>query len=115
MRASVLEVINSDYVRTARAKGIGESNVVMRHAFRNALVPLTTLVALDFGTLFGGAIITETIFALDGMGVYFIKFLGEGNPYPVMAWLMVTSTMIVLFNLLADILYGVLDPRIRYD
>jgi peptide/nickel transport system permease protein len=115
MRASMLEVINSDYVRTARAKGLLERRVIMRHAFRNALIPLVTLVALGFGGLFGGAVVTETVFSLDGMGFYFIQALGEGDPYPVMAWLMVTATIIILFNLIADIIYGYLDPRVRYD
>jgi peptide/nickel transport system permease protein len=115
MRASMLEVINSDYVRTARAKGLVERRVVMKHAFRNALIPLVTLVALNFGTLLGGAVVTETIFALDGMGRYFINALGAGDPYPIMAWLMITAVMIIIGNLLADILYGYLDPRIRYD
>lgn len=115
MRASMLEVINSDYVRTARAKGLLERRVVMKHAFRNALIPLVTLVALNFGGLLGGAIVTETIFALDGMGRYFITALGAGDPYPIMAWLMITAVMIIIGNLLADILYGYLDPRIRYD
>jgi peptide/nickel transport system permease protein len=115
MRASMLEVINSDYVRTARAKGLIERRVVMKHAFRNALIPLVTLVALNFGTLLGGAVVTETIFALDGMGRYFINALGAGDPYPIMAWLMITAVMIIIGNLLADILYGYLDPRIRYD
>jgi peptide/nickel transport system permease protein len=115
MRASMLEVINSDYVRTARAKGLLERRVVMKHAFRNALIPLVTLVALNFGTLLGGAVVTETIFALDGMGRYFINALGSGDPYPIMAWLMITAVMIIIGNLLADILYGYLDPRIRYD
>jgi peptide/nickel transport system permease protein len=115
MRASMLEVLNSDYVRTARAKGLLERRVVMKHAFRNALIPLVTVVALDFGALFAGAIVTETIFTLDGMGFYFINALEASDPYPVMAWLMVVATMVVTFNLIADILYGVLDPRIRYD
>jgi ABC-type dipeptide/oligopeptide/nickel transport system permease component len=115
MRASMLEVINSDYVRTARAKGLTERRTIMKHAFRNALIPLTTLVALDLGLLFGGAIITETIFALDGMGLYFIHALDDGDPYPLMAWLMITAVMIVIGNLLADIVYGFLDPRIRYE
>jgi peptide/nickel transport system permease protein len=113
LRSSMLEVINSDYVRTARAKGIVERRVVMRHAFRNALIPLTTLVALNFGALIGGSIVVETIFALDGMGLYFINALGAGDPYPIMAWLMITATMIIVFNLLADILLGYLDPRVR--
>jgi peptide/nickel transport system permease protein len=115
MRASMLEVVNSDYVRTARAKGLNERRVTMKHAFRNALIPVVTIAALDFGTLLGGAIVTETVFSLDGMGLYFINALGTADPYPVMAWLMITATMIILFNLLADILYGVLDPRIRFD
>ena len=115
MRASMLEVINSDYVRTARAKGLPESRVTMKHAFRNALIPLVTLVALNFGSLLGGVIVTETVFSLDGMGLYFYNALLANDPYPVMAWLMVTATMIIVFNLLADIAYGLLDPRVRYD
>ncbi|MFL5982113.1 MAG: ABC transporter permease [Gaiellaceae bacterium] len=115
MRASMLEVLNSDYVRTARAKGLIERRVIMRHAFRNALIPLVTVIALDFGGLFAGAIVTETIFTLDGMGYYFVNSLFASDPYPVMAWLMVVATMVIIFNLIADILYGVFDPRIRYD
>jgi peptide/nickel transport system permease protein len=115
MRASMLEVINSDYVRTARAKGLVERRVTMRHAFRNALIPLVTIIALNFGALIGGAIVTETVFALDGMGFYFFNQLTLGDPYPVMAWLMITATGVVLFNLIADIAYGMLDPRVRYD
>jgi peptide/nickel transport system permease protein len=115
MRASMLEVINSDYVRTARAKGLNERTVIMSHAFRNALIPLVTLIALGLGGLFGGAVVTETVFSLDGMGYYFIQALGDGDPYPIMAWLMITATIIILFNLLADIVYGYLDPRVRYE
>ena len=113
MRAAMLEVINSDYVRTARAKGLGEGGVVMRHAFRNALIPLVTLIALNFGGLLGGAVVIETVFGLDGMGFYFITALNEGDPYPIMAWLMITATIVILFNLIADIVYGYLDPRVR--
>ncbi len=115
MRASMLEVVNSDYVRTARAKGLPERSVTMRHAFRNALIPLVTIVALNFGGLLGGAVVTETVFGLDGMGLYFINALNNGDPYPVMAWLMVTATLVIIFNLVADIAYGYLDPRVRYD
>jgi peptide/nickel transport system permease protein len=115
MRASMLEVVNSDYVRTARAKGVAESRVTMKHAFRNALIPLVTLVALNFGTLIGGAIVTETVFSLDGMGLYFVNALFANDPYPVMAFLMITATMIIIFNLIADIAYGWLDPRVRYE
>jgi peptide/nickel transport system permease protein len=111
----MLEVINADYTRTARAKGLPEHRVIGKHVFRNALIPLTTQVALDFGALFAGAIVTETIFALDGMGHFFIQALGVGDPYPIMAWLVVVAIMVIIFNLIADILYGVLDPRIRYD
>jgi len=115
MRASMLEVLNSDYVRTARAKGVSESRAIMRHAFRNALIPLTTLVGLNLGALVGGTIIVETIFALDGMGLYFINALADGDPYPLMAWLMITAVMIVIGNLVADVVYGSLDPRIRLE
>jgi peptide/nickel transport system permease protein len=115
MRASMLEVVNSDYVRTARAKGLDEKRVTMKHAFRNALIPLVTLVALNFGALLGGVIVTETVFSLDGMGLYFVTSLLSNDPYPVMAWLMITATMVIIFNLLADIAYGSLDPRVRYD
>jgi peptide/nickel transport system permease protein len=115
MRASMLEVVNSDYVRTARAKGLPEARVTMGHAFRNALIPLVTLVALNFGALLGGVVVTETVFGLDGMGLYFINALNLGDPYPVMAWLMVTAVMVIVFNLIADVAYGYLDPRVRYD
>ena len=115
MRASMLEVINSDYVRTARAKGLKERRVIMKHAFRNALIPLITVIAIDFGALFGGAIVTESVFSLPGMGTYFLHALGTRDIYPVMAWLMITSIIIVFFNLIADVLYGFFDPRIRYD
>ena len=115
MRAAMLEVVNSDYVRTARAKGVTERRVTMRHAFRNALIPLVTLIALNFGALLGGAVVTETVFSLDGMGLYFINALLSNDPYPVMAWLMITAVLIIVFNLIADIAYGLLDPRVRYD
>jgi peptide/nickel transport system permease protein len=115
MRASMLEVVNSDYVRTARAKGLDEKTVTMKHAFRNALIPLVTLVAINFGALLGGVIVTETVFSLDGMGLYFVNSLLLNDPYPVMAWLMVTAVMIIIFNLVADIMYGYLDPRVRYE
>jgi peptide/nickel transport system permease protein len=115
MRAAMLEVVNSDYVRTARAKGLPERRVTMSHAFRNALIPLVTLVALNFGGLLSGAVITETIFALDGMGTFFITRLNAGDPYPVMAFLMVSAVIVVLFNLIADLAYGWLDPRVRLD
>jgi peptide/nickel transport system permease protein len=114
-RASMLDVINADYVRTARAKGVAESKVIRRHVLRNALIPVTTVATLNFGALLAGAIITETVFSLDGMGFYFFNKLQTLDLYPIMAWLLVTSVFVILFNLIADILYGYLDPRIRYD
>jgi peptide/nickel transport system permease protein len=115
MRASMLDVINSDYVRTARAKGVSERKVIMRHVFRNALIPITTVAALNVGGLLGGAIVTETVFTLDGIGAYFVRALNQGDTYEVMAYLMITAVIIIVFNLIADITYGFLDPRIRYD
>jgi peptide/nickel transport system permease protein len=115
MRASAIELLDADHVRQARAKGLVETIVLRRHVFRNALIPLTTVAALNFGGLLGGAIVTETVFSLDGIGFYFFNKLGQQDVYAVMAYLVVTSTIIIIFNLLADILYGYLDPRIRYD
>ncbi len=115
MRASMLDVINSDYVRTARAKGMSEWRVIMRHVFRNALIPIVTVAALNFGALLGGAIVTETVFSLDGVGYWFIQALNNLDLYEVMAYLLVTAIAVVVFNLIADILYGFLDPRIRYE
>jgi peptide/nickel transport system permease protein len=115
MRSSMLEVINADYVRTARAKGLRESAVTRKHALRNAMIPIVTLAALNFGSVVSGVIVTETVFALDGMGLFFIRALGAREVYSIMAFLMVTSIFVVIGNLLADILYGYLDPRIRYE
>jgi peptide/nickel transport system permease protein len=115
LRAAMLEVVNSDYVRTARAKGLAERRVTMKHAFRNALIPLVTVIALNFGGLLSGVIVTETVFALDGMGVYFLSHLNAGDPYPIMAFLMVTAVIVVVFNMIADLAYGWLDPRVRLD
>jgi ABC-type dipeptide/oligopeptide/nickel transport system permease component len=115
MRAAMLEVINSDYVRTARAKGSPERRVVFKHALRNALIPLVTVSALNIGALLGGAVITETIFQIDGMGPYLLQNLLSQDAYPVMAWLMVAATIVIAFNLVADVVYAYIDPRIRYD
>jgi peptide/nickel transport system permease protein len=115
MRASMLDTINSDYVRTARGKGVPEHKVVLHHVVRNALIPLVTVISLTFGGLLGGAIVTETVFTLDGMGFFFITKLGQLDLYAVMAYLLVTSVIIIGCNLVADVLYGYLDPRIRLD
>ena len=113
MRASMLDVINSDYIRTARAKGVPERRIIARHIVRNALIPLTTVATLTIAGQLGGAIVTETVFSLDGIGFYYVQKLGQLDLYAVMAYLLVTSAIIVGANLLADILYGYLDPRIR--
>jgi len=112
-RASMLEVMNADYIRTARAKGLTERTVVVRHGFRNALIPITTLMAIDFGAVIGGAIITETVFGWSGMGKLFNDALKIPDPNAVMGFFLVTGTAIVIFNMIADIMYGFLDPRIR--
>jgi len=115
-RSSMLETLKSDYVRTARAKGISEKRVVFRHAFRTALIPIATLVALDFGVLLSGAIITENIFAWRGMGTMLREaVLTDIDPNTAMAVLMVTAVTVVVFNLIADIVYAYLDPRIRLE
>jgi len=113
MRASMLDVISSDHVRTARAKGVSEWRIVVGHIVRNALIPLTTVATLTIAGQLGGAIVTETVFSLDGMGYYFVQRLGQLDLYPVMAYLLVTSVIVIAANLAADIIYGYLDPRIR--
>jgi ABC-type dipeptide/oligopeptide/nickel transport system permease component len=113
MRAAMLEIVNSDFVRTARAKGLPERTVVVKHVLRNALIPVVTVSALNLGGLIGGAVVTETIFQIDGMGPYFIQNLLSGDVYVVMAWLVVTATAVIVFNLVADIAYAYIDPRIR--
>jgi peptide/nickel transport system permease protein len=114
-RASLLEVMNQDYIRTARAKGLPERVVTTRHAFRNALIPLATIVPLDIAALFGGAIITERIFAWSGMGALFIKSLQGRDADPVMGYFLVTGTLLVLANIVVDFVYAALDPRIRVN
>ncbi|NKX53734.1 ABC transporter permease [Arthrobacter mobilis] len=112
-RSSMLEIMNMDYIRTARAKGLSERTVVMRHAFRNALIPIATIVAFDIGGLIGGAVITENVFAFAGMGQLFIKSLERVDPNPVMGVFLVTGIVALVFNLIADLVYSALDPRVR--
>ncbi len=115
LRSSMIETVKQDYMRTARAKGVGPVALLFRHALRNALIPLITVVALDFGSVAGGAAITEGVFAWHGMGLLFLDSLDRRN-YPVLiAMLMIGAFFVVVFNLIADILYGVMDPRIRYS
>jgi peptide/nickel transport system permease protein len=112
-RAAMLDVLSMDYVRTARAKGVPRRKVIFKHAFRNALVPIVSVVALDIGFLFGGLVITEKIFSIPGMGRMFYDALLAGDAQVVVVWTIVTAIFIILFNLLADITYGALDPRVR--
>ena len=112
-RAAMLDVLNSDYVRTARAKGLSERTVIVKHALRNALIPLTTVVAIDFAALIGGAVITESVFAWRGLGQILLEGIRRSDVNIVTAWLFIAAIVVVLFNLIADIAYGVLDPRIR--
>jgi peptide/nickel transport system permease protein len=113
-RATMLDVLGSDYIRLARAKGLSRSRVMVRHALRNALIPLVTVVAIDTGAIFGGAVITERVFSWQGMGALLVDGVTASDVNVLLAWLMVTSVIVVLFNLIADVLYAVLDPRIRY-
>ena len=114
-RAAMLEVINSDYIRTARAKGLPERTVIFKHALRNALIPLVTIWALDFAALIGGSVITETVFAWPGLGRLLVDGVFAQDLDLVMGITMFFGVLVIVFNLLADLLYGVLDPRIRYD
>ena len=112
-RGSMLEVLNQDYIRTARSKGLTERTVVIRHGLRNAMIPLATIVAFDIGGVLGGAVITESVFEWNGMGTMFIDGLRNLDPHPVMAFFLIIATLAVIFNLIADLVYAALDPRIR--
>jgi peptide/nickel transport system permease protein len=115
MRSSMIEVVKQDYMRTARAKGVATSTLLFRHGLRNAVIPLITIVALDFGAIIGGTTITEGVFAWPGIGLLFIDSL-DRRDYPVLiAMLMLGAFFVITFNLIADILYAVMDPRIRYS
>ena len=115
LRTSMIDVIKQDYMRTGIAKGVPYVSLLIRHALRNALIPLITVIAIEFGAVAGGAVITEGIFVWPGMGQLFIQSLAARD-YPVLlAMLLLGGTLVILFNLIADILYGVMDPRIRYS
>ena len=115
MRSSMLEVLRQDYVRTARAKGLHERAVIAKHAARNALIPLITIVVFQIPGIFSGAILTETIFNYPGMGRLFIDALGRDDWPIVMAILFITAILVVVATLIGDILYTIVDPRIRFD
>jgi peptide/nickel transport system permease protein len=113
-RAEMLEHLPLDYVRTARSKGLKEQVVVLRHVLRNSLIPVVTLVALGVPAVFGGAIVTEQIFRVPGIGELLVTAIGNGDTPVVTAILLIFAVLVVLFNLVADVLYAVLDPRIKY-
>ncbi|MFN8036497.1 MAG: ABC transporter permease [Acidimicrobiia bacterium] len=113
MRASMLDSLGSEYIRTARAKGVPERRVIWRHGVRNSLIPLVSVMAIDIGALFGGLVITEYLFSIKGMGYYFVDRLERGDATFLAAWVVVTALFVIAFNLIADLLYGVLDPRVR--
>jgi ABC-type dipeptide/oligopeptide/nickel transport system permease component len=114
-RSSVLEVLQEDYVMTARAKGLSEARIILKHVLRNAMLPVLTIVGLQFGALLAGAIITETIFSWPGLGTLMVKAI-QTRDYPVVqGCVLVIALSYVLVNLVTDLLYGVIDPRIRYE
>ncbi len=113
VRASMLDVMSAPYIRTARAKGVPRRRVLLRHALRNALIPFTTVSAVAIGHLFGGVIVTESIFAWPGMGQLFFSALLAGDTNVVLPWLMVAASFVLVLVLISDILLGVLDPRVR--
>ncbi|HEX9857175.1 MAG TPA: ABC transporter permease [Paracoccaceae bacterium] len=115
MRSSMLDNLAQDYVRTARAKGMSERVVVLKHVLRNSLIPVVTVIALGIPTVFGGAIITEQVFKVNGLGALLINSIYANDIPMVQTLTFIFAVLIVLFNLIADILYGILDPRIRYD
>jgi peptide/nickel transport system permease protein len=115
VRAAMLDTLNQDYVRTARAKGLPGRTVIFRHAFRNALLPIVTNLALEIAFLFSGAIVTETVFSWPGMGRLYFEGVNNRDYFLLMGILMIGSLFVVIMNLVADVVYAVADPRIRYD
>lgn len=115
MRSSMLDNLNLDYVRTARAKGLNDRVVVLRHVLTNSLIPVVTLIALGIPTIFAGAIVTENLFRVNGLGALLITSINNSDTPVVMAITFIFAILTVFFNLIADILYGVLDPRVRYS
>jgi peptide/nickel transport system permease protein len=113
-RAAMLDVLNSDYIRLARAKGLKPRQVLIRHGLRTALIPMTTASALTIATIFGGAVITETVFQWQGMGKFLVQSVLTHDRNATMAWLVVAGTFVIVGNVIADLLYAALDPRIRY-
>jgi peptide/nickel transport system permease protein len=115
MRGNMLEVLSEDYTRTARAKGLSERRVIYKHGLRAALTPVVTMLGLDIAFLLGGAVITEQVFALPGLGEYALQSLGDTNYPGVMAVTIIGALFIVIANLVVDVVYAALDPRVRYS
>lgn len=114
-RTSMLEVLNSDYVRLARSKGVRYRTVVRRHALRTALIPLVSVTTVAIAGIIDGVVIIETVFQWRGLGYFFVQALTHKDSFAIMAWLMLSGTFVIICTLIADLLYGVLDPRIRYE
>ncbi|HEY0383349.1 MAG TPA: ABC transporter permease [Candidatus Elarobacter sp.] len=114
MRSSMLEVVRTDYMRTAAAKGVSQTAVILKHGLKNALIPLVTVIALSLPGLVAGAVVTETIFAWPGMGRLFINALGQFDFALLMGYMMLVSFLVIFFNLVADLCYAWLDPRVKY-
>jgi peptide/nickel transport system permease protein len=115
IRSSLLEVLNEDYIRTARAKGVYEKLVISRHALRNALLPAITVIGLEFTFLIGGLVVTEQVFNLNGIGMLFVQSVSRNDFTLIQGMVMLIAAFYVFINLLVDLLYAVFDPRIRYD
>ncbi|MFP3388267.1 nickel ABC transporter permease [Brevibacillus sp. SIMBA_040] len=114
-RSSILEVINQDFIRTARAKGVREKLVIYKHTLKNALIPIITIIGLEFGHLLGGAVLTETVFSMNGLGRYIIQSI-QFRDYPaIQGSILFVAALFVIVNLVVDLCYGSVDPRIRYD
>jgi peptide/nickel transport system permease protein len=113
-RTTMLEVLRSDYVRTARAKGLASNTVIVTHAFRNTLAPLVTVVGAAFTAIFGGSVIAERVMSIDGMGVFFLQAVQQRD-YPVVQFLVLyTAVVVVIVNLIVDLSYAWIDPRVQY-
>ena len=114
-RSSMLDTLNQDYIRTARAKGISEHRVIKHHALRNAMIPVTTVIGRQFGSLLGGAVLTETVFAWPGIGSYTVECIQKSDFPVVQAVVLIIATIYVIVNLVVDLIYAFLDPRIKYS
>jgi peptide/nickel transport system permease protein len=113
VRSSMLEVLELDYVRSARAKGCKERDVINKHALRNSMIPTVTLIGLSFGFMITGSMLTEQVFALNGMGKFYLKVIKDRDYFVIQAIVLLITGTVILANLITDLLYGILDPRIR--